>query len=75
MAQDAVSAPTPEDFRARVFREREHDADWRVEKLCDDGETIAVAIFQRPDARQRAIPYASAEYGTYDEIELEPYTA
>jgi hypothetical protein len=63
----------PDDLRARLFRDREHHADWRVEKLCDDGETIAVAIFSGTDAKERAIRYAIAEYGSYDEIELEPY--
>jgi hypothetical protein len=38
--------------------------DWRVEKLCDDGETIAVAIFGGPDAYQWVIRYAVAEYGS-----------
>jgi hypothetical protein len=65
--------PTAEDFRAKVFRDREHSGDWRVEKLNDDGETIDVAIFSGGDARQRAIRYAEREYGAYDEIELAPY--
>jgi hypothetical protein len=42
-------------------------------KLCDDGESIEVAIFSGGDERQRAIRYADGEYGEYDEIELEPY--
>jgi hypothetical protein len=37
--------PTPDDFRAKVFRDREHIGDWRVEKLNDDGESYDVAIF------------------------------
>jgi hypothetical protein len=65
--------PAPDDFRAKLFRDREHASDWRVEKLCDDGETIEVAIFSSGDARQRAIRHANAEYGSYDEIELAPY--
>jgi hypothetical protein len=64
--------PTPDDLRAKLFRDREH-GDWRVEKLCDDGESIDVAIFSGGDARQRAIRYADCEYGAFDEIELEPY--
>jgi hypothetical protein len=66
-------APTPDDFRAKVFRDRERAADWRVEKLCEDGESIEVAILSGVDARQRAIRYADREYGEFDEVELEPY--
>ena len=65
--------PTPDDFRAKVFRDRVHTGDWRVEKLDDDGELIEVAIFSGGDARQRAIRYADREYGAFDEIELAPY--
>jgi hypothetical protein len=36
--------PTSDDFRARVFRDRKHTQDWRVEKLLDDGESSEVAI-------------------------------
>ena len=72
---DAIlsDGPTPDDFRAKVFRDREHTGDWRVEKLLDDGESSEVAIFSGDDARQRAIQYAEREYGAFDEIELEPY--
>jgi hypothetical protein len=28
-----VGCPTPDDFRAKVFRDRERIGDWRVEKL------------------------------------------
>jgi hypothetical protein len=69
-----MSGPSPDDFRARVFRDREHPGDWRVEKLCEDGESIEVAIFSGGDERQRTIRYADREYGEYDEIELEPYS-
>jgi hypothetical protein len=31
-----MSGPTADDFRAKVFRDREHPGDWRVEKLCDE---------------------------------------
>jgi hypothetical protein len=48
--------PTPDDFRAKVFRDRVHTGDWRVEKLDDDGESIEVAIFSGPDAGDRATP-------------------
>jgi hypothetical protein len=68
-----TSGPSPDDFRAKVFPDREHPGDWRVEKLCDDGESIAVAIFSGGDARQRAIRHADREYGEFDEVELEPY--
>jgi hypothetical protein len=66
-------AATPDEFRATVFCDREHRGDWRVEKLCDDGESTEVAIFIGGDERQRAIRYADREYGEFDEIELEPY--
>jgi hypothetical protein len=65
--------PTPEDFRAKVFRDRKHSGDWRVEKLLGDGESSEVAIFSGGDARQRAIRYADREYGAFDKIELETY--
>ena len=64
--------PTPDDFRAKVFRDREHIGDWRVEKMDEDG-TSEIAIFSGPGARERAIRYADREYGAFDEIELEPY--
>jgi len=65
--------PTPDDFRAKVFRDREHIGDWRVEKLNDDGESYDVAIFSGAQARERAIRYADREYAAFDEIELEPH--
>jgi hypothetical protein len=65
--------PTLDDFRAKVFRDRKHTGDWRVEKLLDDGESSEVAIFSGGDARQRAVRHADREYGAFDEIELEPY--
>ncbi len=64
--------PTPGDFRAKVFRDREHTGDWRVDKLLDDGELSEIAVFSGGDARQRAIRYADRECGAF-EIELEPY--
>ena len=68
-----MSGPSPDDFRAKVFRDRIHPGDWRVEKLCEDGESIEIAIFSGGYARQRAIRYANREYGEFNEIELEPY--
>ena len=65
--------PSADDFRAKLFRDREHTGDWRVERVCEDGETIDVAIFSGGDARQRAIRYADREYGEFDEVELESY--
>jgi hypothetical protein len=65
--------PTPDDFRAKVFWDRKHAGDWRVEKLLDDGESSEIAVFSGGDDRQRAIRYADREYGAFDEIELEPY--
>jgi hypothetical protein len=59
-----------DDLRAKVFRDREHPGDWRVEKMDDDGG-IELALFE--DARQRAISYADRVYGEFDEIELRPY--
>jgi hypothetical protein len=32
-------------LRAKVFLDRKHTGDWRVEKLVDDGESSEVAIF------------------------------
>jgi hypothetical protein len=54
--------PIADDFRAKVFRDREHSGNWRVEKMDDDGG-FEVAIFSGEDARQRAIRYADREYG------------
>ena len=64
--------PTPDDFRAKLFRDRKHTGDWRVEKMDEDGSS-EIAIFSGPGARERAIRYADREYGAFDEIELEPY--
>ena len=63
--------PTPDDFRAKVFRDRKHTEDWRVEKMDEDGSS-EIAIFSGP-ARERAVRYADREYSAFDEIELEPY--
>jgi hypothetical protein len=50
----------PDDFRAKLLGDREHTADWRVEKLQGDGE-VDVAVFSGGDARQRAMRYAERE--------------
>jgi hypothetical protein len=65
--------PSPDDFRAKVFRDRVNPDDWRVEKMDDDGGYEVVEVFTGPDARQQAIRYAKSKFGAYDEIELEPY--
>jgi hypothetical protein len=44
-----------DDARATLFRDREHPGDWRVERFQDDGESIDVALFGGPDAKERAI--------------------
>ena len=59
--------------RAKLFRDREHPGDWRVEKFRDDGESIDVALFSGSEARARAIRYAEREYGGFEKIELHPY--
>jgi hypothetical protein len=65
--------PSPEDFRAKVFEDRETPGNWRVEKMDEDGGYEAVKVFTGPDARQQAIRYAEREFGAFDEIRLEPY--
>jgi len=72
MSQPDPSGPTADDLRAKVFRDREHNGDWRVEKMDEDGG-IELALFSGGDARQRAISYADRIYGEFDEIELRPY--
>jgi hypothetical protein len=67
MSQRDIDGPTGQDLRAKVFRDREHTRDWRVEKMDDDGG-IEVALFSGSDARQRAISYADRMYGEFDEI-------
>jgi hypothetical protein len=72
MSQPDPSGPTADDLRAKVFRDREHEGDWRVEKEDEDGGA-EIALFSGGDARQRAISYADRQYGDFDEIELHPY--
>ena len=64
---------TPQDLRAKVFEDRETPGNWQVEKMDEDGGYEVVKVFTGPDARQQAIQYAESEFGTYDEIQLEPY--
>jgi hypothetical protein len=47
--------PTPDDFRAKVFRDRRHTEDWRVEKKMDEDGSSEIAIFSGPAARERAV--------------------
>jgi hypothetical protein len=72
MSQRDIDSRTADDLRAKVFRDREHSGDWRVEKMDDDAG-IELALFSGGDARQRAISYADRVYGEFDEIELHPY--
>src|SRR4051795_10181937 len=72
MSQRDIDNRTADDLRAKVFRDREHSGDWRVEKM-DDDSGIEVALFSGSDARQRAISYADRMYGEFNEIELHPY--
>jgi hypothetical protein len=64
--------PDPDHLRARVFRDRVHADDWRVEKEDEDG-SIEVAIFSGPNAYERAAIYADRQYRAYDLVELAPY--
>jgi hypothetical protein len=72
MSETKTEVPSPDDLRAKVFGDREHSGDWRVEKMDEDGG-IELTLFSGGDARQRAIAYAGREYGEFDEIELRPY--
>jgi hypothetical protein len=65
--------PNADDLRAKVFEDREHPDNWRVEKMDEDGGYECTVIFAGPNARQRAIDYARRRFGNFDEIELEPY--
>jgi hypothetical protein len=49
--------PTPNDLRAKVFEDREVPANWRVEKMDEDGGYEVVKVFTGPDARDQAIRY------------------
>jgi hypothetical protein len=67
-----TDGPTPDDLRAKLFLDREHTGDWRLEKMDEDG-TSEIATFGGPGSRERAIRFAHREYGALDDIELEPY--
>jgi hypothetical protein len=63
--------PTPDDFCARVFRDRKHTGDWRVEKLLDDGESSEVAILAMAMLASAPSGTPIANTAALDEIELE----
>jgi hypothetical protein len=65
--------PTPEDFRANVFEDRETPGSWRVEKMDEDGGYEVVKVFSGSLAQRRALSYAAREFGEYDVIWLKPY--
>ena len=71
--QPETGGPTADDLRVKVFRYREHECDWRVEKMDDDGGIELAAFSGGADSRQRAISYAERVCGEFDEIELHPY--
>ena len=54
---------------AKVFEDRRSPGDWRVEWIDDDGR-IEVAIFSRPNARERALLFANCQYVIFEEITL-----
>jgi hypothetical protein len=56
---------------AKVFEDRPYPGDWRVEWADDDGGA-ELAIFEGPNARERAIKYADRQYGRFREVKLEP---
>jgi hypothetical protein len=62
--------PNGGDLRAKVFRDREHQGNWRVEKMREDGGSECIAVFAGPNARQHAIDYARCRFGDFVEIEL-----
>ena len=45
--------------------------DWRVECEVEDGG-IEVTIFSGPNAHERAVRYASCQYGDFEEVALTP---
>jgi hypothetical protein len=57
---------------AKVFEDRGHAGNWRVEWFDDDGG-CEVEIFAGPNARERARRYAEQRYEKFEEIRLEPY--
>ena len=65
--------PTPDDFRAKVFEDRQSPDHWRVEKMGEDGDYEVVKVFTGSLAQWRAISYAKRKFGEYDLIWLKPY--
>jgi hypothetical protein len=57
---------------AKVFEDREIAGQWRVEWVDDDGG-CEVEIFTGRTARLQALRYALQKYGTFREVQLEPY--
>jgi hypothetical protein len=57
---------------AKVFEDRKHRGEWRVEWFDNDGG-CELEIFTGRDARQQAIRYADHQYGIYEEISLTHY--
>jgi hypothetical protein len=54
---------------AKVFEDREHPGEWRVEWFDDDGG-CEVEIFTGPHARDQAIRYADHQYGKFEEVSI-----
>jgi hypothetical protein len=57
---------------AKVFEDREHAGNWRVEWFDDDGG-CEVEIFTGTNAWETASRYAEQRYGVFEELELESY--
>ena len=57
---------------AKVFADRASHRDWRVE-FVDVGGQMEVTIFSGPNSRERAINYASREYGEFEETHSAPH--
>ncbi len=51
-----------DDLRAKVFRDREHAEDWRVEKYDEEGG-CEITSFSGPAVQERARCHADREYG------------
>jgi hypothetical protein len=57
------------DVRAKVYEDHENPGVWRVEKLNADAGYDDLQVFIGPDAREKAIRYATRAYGQFDLIE------
>jgi hypothetical protein len=57
--QMSASAPS---YEVKVFADRVHPRDWRVEAFDDDGG-CEIAIFSGRDAEGRARRFAAQQYG------------